>query len=37
MLWHLDDLPEFGRTLKQHEKTHAVEVAQPLVNLDAQS
>jgi len=35
MLWHLDDLPEFGRTLKQYEKKHAAEVAQLLVNLDA--
>ena len=35
MLWQLEDLPEFGRTLKQYEKKSAPEVAQLLANLDA--
>ncbi len=35
MLWQLDALPEFGRTLKQYDKKSAPEVAQLLVNLDA--
>ena len=35
LLWQVEALPEFARTLKQYQKKHRDAVAQLLVNLEA--